>query len=152
LTGALAACEGIGGMVGSLCVGILARERTLLAFYFFGPFLYLAVILSLSFHVSIAAMIVALLLASLGAACFSATQYALVYLHAPPSQRGRATGLLALGIGFGTIGLYSAGEFFTHMPPDTALMIMAVGGLVPLTLLGMVVAMEPTAAQRPRSR
>ncbi len=149
LTGALAACEGIGGIIGSLCVGILARERTLLAFYFFGPLLYLAVILGLSFHVSIAALIVALLLTSIGAACFSATQYALVYLHAPPQQRGRATGLLSLGIGFGTIGLYCAGEFFTHMQADIALTIMAVGGLVPLTLLGIAVALAPTAARRP---
>lgn len=150
LTGALAACEGIGGIVGSLCVGLLARERTLLGFYFFGPFLYLSVILALSFHVTVAGTIAALLLISFGAACFSATQYALVYLHASPHLRGRATGLLAICIGSGTIGLYFAGQLFSRVSSDKALMIMAVGGLVPLTLLGMLAAMAPLATHRPK--
>ena len=150
LTGLLAASEGLGGVIGSICVGLFARERTLLGFYFFGPFLYLWIILGFAFHISIGGTVAALMLASFGGACFSATQYALVYLHASPQLRGRATGLLAMCIGCGTIGLYCIGELFSRVSTDMALTIMAVGGLAPLTLLGISAAVLPTTAYRSR--
>ena len=36
LVGALSACDGLGGTIGALAVGLLATTRTLFRFYFFG--------------------------------------------------------------------------------------------------------------------
>ena len=135
--GTIASMEGVGGVVGSILVGLFIRPRALLAVYFTGPLIYLVSILTLSFMLTPEFTVAGLIIASFGGACFSATQYALVYTTAPAELRGRAFGLLALGIGCATIGLWNAGNLFKAYPSDVALRIMAFEGLVPLVLLGL---------------
>ena len=74
---------------------------------------------------------------SFGGACFSATQYTLLYTTAPPELRGRAFGFLSLAIGCGTLGLWNAGYLFDTFSSATAMMIMALEGLVPMALLAL---------------
>jgi MFS family permease len=134
--GSIAAMEGLGGVIGSILIGLFIRPRALLAIYFTGPFIYLVSVLVLSFFLRPEFTVAGLILASFGGACFSATQYALVYTTAPEELRGRAFGLLALAIGCATIGLWNAGNLFAAYPSDVALRTMALEGLVPLMVLG----------------
>ena len=135
--GSIAAMEGVGGVVGSILIGIFIRPRGLLAIYFAGPFIYLGSVLALSFVLRPEFTVAGLILASFGGAWFSATQYALVYTTAPEELRGRAFGLLALAIGCATIGLWNAGNLFQAYPSDVALRTMALQGLIPLAVLGV---------------
>ena len=66
----------------------------------------------------------------------------LLYTTAPPELRGRAFGFLSIAIGCGTLGLWNAGYLFNTFPSATAMMIMALEGLVPMTLLVLFAAMR----------
>jgi MFS family permease len=134
--GTLASFEGLGGVVGSMLIGIYIREKQLFAVYFFGPAFYLTVLATLSYVFEPGATFAALILASFGGGCFSGTQYALVYTTAPPELRGRAFGFLALGIGSATLGLWNAGYLFGHYESAYALRIMAMEGLMLMAILG----------------
>jgi MFS family permease len=136
--GTLASFEGLGGVIGSMLIGIYIREKQLFAVYFFGPAFYLTVLATLSYLLEPSATFAALILASFGGGCFSGTQYALVYTTAPPELRGRAFGFLALGIGSATLGLWNAGYLFGHYESAIALRIMAIQGLIPLAILGLL--------------
>ncbi len=138
LIGSIAAFEGLGGVLGSLVITIFMRPPGLFAVYITGPILYTIAIFCLSLAMSPTMTVAALIGASIGGACFSATQYALIYTTAPPELRGRAFGLLSLGIGCGTLGLWNAGYLFKHYDSATAMMIMALEGFVPLVVLGLL--------------
>src|SRR5262249_34883709 len=115
LVGALSACDGLGGTVGALAVGLLAIPRTLFRFYFFGTLACLLLILGLALHLTVGAAITILLMSGIAAAAFSSTQYALVYNIAPPEMRGRATGVLSIFIGSSMLGHWHAGLLFERL-------------------------------------
>lgn len=136
--GTLASFEGLGGVVGSVLIGVYIRQHHLFAVYMFGPAFYLTVLLTLSYFLEPSATFVALVFASFGGGCFSGTQYALVYVTAPPELRGRAVGFLALCIGSATLGLWNAGYLFDNYESSIALRIMALEGLIPLSILALL--------------
>ena len=138
MVGALSSCDGIGGTFGALAIGVLGSRRALFRIYFIGVASFLALMLGLSYMLSVGTTLGALLLMGVGAAGFSSTQYALVYSLAPPDMRGRATGLLSIFIGTSTIGLYHTGVLFDRFPSATAMWIMAVEGLGLVILLGLI--------------
>ncbi|MGI9425698.1 MAG: MFS transporter [Hyphomicrobiaceae bacterium] len=138
--GTLASFEGVGGIIGSIAVGLLIRPRGFFAVYFLGPVIYMTAILALSFHFTPQFTIFALIALSFGGACFSANQYTLIYTTAAPELRGRAFGFLSMGIGCGTLGLWNAGYLFNNFASADALRIMALEGLVPMLLLGLYAA------------
>lgn len=145
--GTLASFEGLGGVVGSVLIGIYIRQQQLFAVYFFGPIFYLVVLIALSYFLEPSATFVALVFASFGGGCFSGTQYALVYTTAPPELRGRAFGFLALCIGSAALGLWNAGYLFNHYESSIALRIMALEGLIPLSILALLsLFTKPTPA------
>jgi predicted MFS family arabinose efflux permease len=94
--GALSACDGIGGTIGAVVLGYLAAQRFLFRFYYFGTLVFLLVMLALPFHLTVSATVIGLLAIGVAAACFSATQYALIYTIATPQTHGRATGFLSI--------------------------------------------------------
>jgi MFS family permease len=136
--GTLASFEGLGGVIGSFLIGVYIRPQALFAVYFFGPAFYLTTLFALSYVLQPGATFAALILASFGGGCFSGTQYALVYTTAPEELRGRAFGFLALGIGCATLGLWNAGYLFDNYASPYALRIMALEGLIPLSILGLI--------------
>lgn len=136
--GMLSACDGIGGTIGALIVGLFASERTLFRFYFFGVGAILTLILLLSLHLTVEATVAMLLLSGVAAAGFSATQYALVHVISPPEVRGRATGVLSLFIGSSMLGHWVAGQLFGHLPSAEAMRCMALFGLAAMSLLAVV--------------
>lgn len=138
LVGALAACDGIGGVVGALVVGAMMTERTMFRYHYFGTFAYLLLMAAISVDLVPVTTAVLLVLLGVAAACFSATQYALVYLISPPDMRGRATGVLSLFIGTSLIGHYHAGWLFERLGSVDAMRLMAAEGVVAVLALGWV--------------
>jgi MFS family permease len=138
LVGAMSACEGLGGTLGAIAVGMLATERTLFRFYYFGTFALLFLMFGLALHLTAPAAIGVLLVMGLAAACFSATQYGLIYVMSPPEMRGRATGVLSLFIGSSMIGHYHAGLLFERLGSASAMQIMALEGAAVMLILGIL--------------
>ena len=138
LVGALAACDGIGGTLGALAVGILGSERTLFRTYFFGTLVLLLLMLGLSYRLDVATAVPVLLLAGVAAACFSATQYALVHVISPPEVRGRATGVLSIFIGTSMVGHYIAGQLFGSFSSAEATRFLAIAGIAAMSVLGVI--------------
>jgi MFS family permease len=136
--GALSACDGIGGTLGAIAIGMIAGQRSLFRVYYLGVLGFLAMLLALSAWLTLGMAVVSLLLIGVASAAFSATQYALVYTMAPPKMRGRATGFLSIFIGMSTVGFYNTGYLFAAFDPPTALRVMALEGLVPLLVLGLM--------------
>lgn len=138
LVGALSACDGIGGTVGALAVGLLATARTLLRFYFFGTLVLLLLMVAMAAHLTVAASVGILLLVGVCAAAFSSTQYALVYNMAPPEMRGRAAGVLSIFIGSSMIGHWHAGVLFERLGSVAAMQVMAIEGLLAMLVLAVL--------------
>ncbi len=136
--GALSACDGIGGTIGALLVGAFATERTLFRIYFFGVMGILLLMFGLSLHLTVETAIGVLLLMGLGAAGFSATQYALVHVISPPEVRGRATGVLSLFIGSSILGHWVAGQLFGGLSSAEAMRLIATAGVAAMTTLGLL--------------
>ncbi len=135
LVGALSACDGLGGTLGALAVGVLATPRTLFRFYFLGTLGCLLLMLGLALHLTVGAAVAILLLSGVAAAAFSSTQYALVYSMAPPEMRGRATGMLSIFIGSSMLGHWHAGLLFEKLGTIAATELMACEGLAAMLLL-----------------
>ena len=135
LVGALSACDGLGGTVGALTVGLLATPRTLFRFYFCGTLACLVFILALALHLTFGVAVAVLLMSGIAAAAFSSTQYALVYNIAPPGMRGRATGVLSIFIGSSMLGHWHAGLLFERLGSIAAMEVMAYEGLAGMLIL-----------------
>lgn len=138
LVGAMSSLEGVGGTVGAILVGVIGTERTLFRFYYMGTVVLLATVALLSLHLTVSAAIPALLLMGACAAAFSATQYALVHISAPPEHRGRATGVLSIFIGSSMLGHYISGQLFGALPSAVAMRFIAGGGLLTMAVLGLL--------------
>ncbi len=144
--GALAACDGIGGTMGALLVGTLASQSQLFRIYFYGTAGFLVLLLVMSTHLTVGSAVAGFLLIGVCAACFSATQYGLVYALAKPETRGRATGVLSLFISLSTIGHFHTGLMFDWLPSTHALAVIAIEGLVAMLVLWWAWRRVPAAA------
>ena len=136
--GAMSACDGLGGMLGALIVASLAVERTLFRYYYLGTLWFLLLVLGLSLHLTVGTAVAALLLLGLASASFSATQYALIYVIAPPDMRGRATGVLSFFIGSSMFGHFHTGLLFERLGSVTAMRLMAIEGMTVMLVLGIL--------------
>jgi predicted MFS family arabinose efflux permease len=146
--GALSACDGIGGMVGALVVGAVMTERTMFRYHYFGTLAYVLLIGVISMNLVVGPTAVLLVLLGVTAACFSATQYALVYLISPPEMRGRATGVLSLFIGTSLVGHFHTGFLFERLGSVDAMRLMAIEGVIALLILGTLWWRTPSASSR----
>ncbi|MEM7751395.1 MAG: MFS transporter, partial [Pseudomonadota bacterium] len=136
--GVLTATEGLGGAIAAMIIGLMATNRSLFPLYFWGPFFYLILVAALALQLTVSTATLAFIVAGAAAACFSAAQFVLVYLIAPPEMRGRATGILSIFIGTSALGMYNAGYLFEQFSSQQALWIMAGQGLTVMTFLGIV--------------
>jgi len=135
LVGALSACDGFGGTIGGMTVGLLATRRTLFRFYYLGTLACLVLMIGLALHLTIASAVAILLVVGVATAAFSSTQYALVYNLAPPEMRGRAAGVLSVFIGSSMIGHWHAGLLFERLGSITAMKVMGCEGLAAMIVL-----------------
>jgi predicted MFS family arabinose efflux permease len=138
LVGALSACDGLGGTLGALAVGLLATQRTLFRFYYLGTLSFLLLMLALSLHLTVGTAVAILLLLGVAAAAFSSTQYALVYTIARPEMRGRATGVLSIFIGSSMLGHWHTGLLFERLGSVPAMRIMVAEGVAAMLVLAIL--------------
>ena len=150
LVGALSACDGVGGTLGALAVGLFGSERSLFRTYYCGCLALLLLMFGLSFHLEVTTAVMVLFMVGAAAACFSATQYAIVHVNTPAEVRGRATGVLSLFIGSSMFGHYLAGQLFGAYASPIAIRIMAMAGIVMMAAFGLLwlTARDP----QPRTR
>jgi predicted MFS family arabinose efflux permease len=135
LVGALSACDGFGGTIGAMTVGLLATRRTLFRFYYLGTLACLVLMIGLALHLTITSAVAILLVIGVATAAFSSTQYALVYNLAPAEMRGRAAGVLSVFIGSSMIGHWHAGLLFERLGSIAAMKVMGCEGLVAMIVL-----------------
>ena len=138
LVGVLSACDGFGGTIGAMAVGLLATPRTLFRFYFLGTLTCLVLMLALAWNLSLGPAVIILLMNGVAAAAFSSTQYALVYNMAPSHMRGRATGVLSIFIGTSMFGHWHAGLLFERLGSVAAMQVMACEGLAVMLALAIL--------------
>ena len=138
LVGALSACDGLGGTLGALAVGLVATQRTLFRFYYLGTLSFLLLMLALSLNLTVGTAVGILLLLGVAAAAFSSTQYALVYTIARPEMRGRAAGVLSIFIGSSMFGHWHTGLLFERLGSAAAMRIMVTEGVAAMLALGLL--------------
>lgn len=136
--GLLSAFEGLGATAGAIAFGLFAGNRGLFACYFGGTLGFVVLLFLLSLSLTLEAAFPLLFLIGVGGAFFQSTQYALVYVVAPPELRGRATGLMTLCIGSVVLGFYNAGWLFEHLAAATAMKIMALEGALLLAAIAVL--------------
>jgi predicted MFS family arabinose efflux permease len=138
LVGALSACDGLGGTIGAMAVGMLATQRTLFRFYYLGALSFSLLVLALSLHLTVSTAIGVLVLLGMAAASYSSTQYALVYTMAAPEMRGRATGLLSIFIVSSMLGHYHTGLLFERLGSARAMQVMTAESVAAMAVLAIV--------------
>ncbi len=143
LVGLLSSLEGLGAFAGALVVAIFARPQAFARIFIWGCAGYLITILYLSilayvaggpYHSFVTASM-ALTVAGLFAAGFATMQSTMTYTNAPLEYRSRVFGVLALCIGTGPIGFLNVGWMAESFSLPTALLVMALEGLLVLVVL-----------------
>ena len=133
LTGTLQSTDALGALLGALVLTMLARPR------WFG-WIFLASTLLLEVAVILFALsevyvlsLACLFLGGIGMAGFAAMQSTIAFATAPPEMRSRAMSLVAICIGMAPLGILHLGLMAEWLGTPTALIVMAVEGLVALT-------------------
>lgn len=141
--GLLSSLEGFGAFAGALVVALVARPHVFARIFIWGCAGYLATVLYLSilayvsggpYHSFITASMT-LTVAGLFGAGFATMQSTLTYTHAPLEFRSRVFGVLALCIGTGPIGFLNVGWMAETFGLPTALLVMALEGLLVMVIL-----------------
>ena len=132
--GLLAACDGIGGLLGALFIAGLARPAWYGRIYTGAVGLYLAMVVCFASAPVIALAGVALFLGGMCGASFAVMQATLVYRAAPVAMRARLLGVISVCIGTGPIGFLYLGFLAEAFSPRIATMALAAQGILVLLL------------------
>ena len=136
--GVLQAGEGLGALLGAIGIAWFGRAVWFRRLYVVGVATYLvtAIVFAVSPWFLLSGTI--LVAAGIGGACFSTMQSTLTFLGASPEMRNRAMGVLTICIGTGPIGFLHMGLLADWLGAQTAMMVVAVEGLVMLALALLV--------------
>lgn len=131
-TGTLQSTDAIGALLGALALSVLARPRWYGWIFLLSTLaLMLAVILFALSKVYVLSL-ACLFLGGIGMAGFAAMQSTIAFATAPPELRSRAMSLVAICIGMAPIGIIHLGLMAQWLGAPTALIIMALEGMVAL--------------------
>ncbi|HEX2825039.1 MAG TPA: MFS transporter [Burkholderiales bacterium] len=128
--GLLAACDGVGGLVGALLVAGRARPAYYGRLYVGAVAMYLVMVVLFAASPVAPAAGLALLLGGTSGAAFAVMQATLVYRSAPVHMRARLLGVISVCIGTGPIGFLYLGWLAEILTPAIATMALAAQGLV----------------------
>lgn len=135
--GIIGSMTGFGMITGSLVTARWGRGRWGIA-YVVGVFAAMAMLIVWALSPNVLIASITLYFASCGSGLFAATQSTLVLTTVSEEMRGRAMGLLSMAIGALPVGTYVLGEVAQQVGARTAVIAMAVLGLVGMTLWLMV--------------
>ncbi len=145
--GLIAAMTGFGMMAGSFIIGLWEPERRGLV-YICGVAFGMVMLVPFATSGSVFMASSALFVAAIGSGFFGATQSTLVLTIVDADMRGRAMGLLSMAIGALPIGTFLLGEIAEQIGASSAVVTMAVSGLL---LLAAWVAIHPEVLGMRRS-
>ena len=132
--GILMSAEGTGAFIGALLIANFARPAWFRRIYLFGSFLVAALVVVFALSPWYGLSLALLFIAGFGAAGFSAMQTTMMFLQAPVEMRGRVMGVVSVCIGAGPLGVLHIGLLATWFDASTAVLIIAIEGLVALAL------------------
>jgi MFS family permease len=132
--GLLASCDGIGGLLGALLIGAIARTAWYGRIYASGITFYLLAMVLFATAPGVPVAAVALFLSGLFGAGFAVMQATLVYQGAPVEMRARLLGVLSVCIGTAPIGLLYLGLLAEVFTPRAATVALAVQGMLAMLL------------------
>ena len=133
--GILASVDGLGAILASILIAILARPNHYAALYLGGTFVCHLLLIAFALAPSPMPAAAALAVFGLGGAAFTVMQATLVYQLARPAMRGRILGLLAVCIGVAPIGFLQLGILAEAIGAQRAVVATATAGLVVLILV-----------------
>ena len=152
--GMLTSAEGLGALIGALCVAVWARVRHFTAIYLFGSVFFLCMILGFSLSSYFAVAFLILFSAGLGIACFGAMQSTIVFSATTARMRTRVMGVLVVCIGAGPIGVLHLGLMAEWLGAPVALSVMAIEGLFAIAISALLwpeLRREPELSDEMRS-
>lgn len=132
--GLLAACDGVGGLLGALLIAAFARAAWYGRLYVGGVGLYFVAMLLFATAPGISVAATALALTGAFGAAFAAMQATLVYRAAPVEMRARLLGVVSVCIGTAPIGSLYLGFLAEMFSPRTAIVALAAQGLLAMLL------------------
>lgn len=132
--GILSSMDGVGAMVGAAWVILLARPRHYHALYVGAVAVFHLQMLGFALMSQPVFAGAFLTMTGMSGACFAVMQTTLIYRAVTPEMRSRMLGLLSVSIGVGPIGFLQVGLLAEALGARTAIMIIAVEGLVALLL------------------
>ena len=138
LMGLLLAAEGLGAMVGAI---FIASRRTISyhgRIYLYGSLLALVMLSILSISDVYKASLFILFILGLGAACFGTMQGTIAMLVSREDMRGRALGIVTLGIGASPLGSLVIGAMADITSAPTAIGVNSIIGLATVGLVGLI--------------
>ena len=139
LYGVLFGALGLGAIMGSLAIATVGIRRTGTAFVL-GTAIFSAGLLLFATSTFYPLSFVFLLVAGVGMSAFNVMQTSIVLQATPPEVRGRAMGVVSLGIGISPLGILLVGQLTEMFGPQVAIGLMAGSCLVLVNLLRLVFA------------
>ncbi len=136
--GLLMSAEGIGGLIATLTIACVARSWMHRRIYVYGLLLCLTTMIVFAAMADPAWAGLAVLVAGIGAGCFSTMQSTIILLSAPPAQRGQIMGLLVVCIGSAPLGFLHLGLLADWLGAAVAITVIAVEGIVALAIARLI--------------
>jgi MFS family permease len=137
MIGLFASTEGLGALIGSLLVGLYARPCYYTRLYLFASSLFLLTVLGIGVSSLPLVSFMLMLIAGLFIAGFAVMQSTVTFLASPPESRARVMGILTVSIGTCPIGMLHVGVLADMFGAGTAIMIMAVEGLIAMAFVAL---------------
>jgi predicted MFS family arabinose efflux permease len=132
--GVLSSMEGVGAIIGAAWVIVLANPRHYHTLYVGSVVVVLGMMMSFALMSEPFFAGVFLVATGISGACFAVMQTTLLYRAVAPEMRSRMLGLLSVSIGVGPIGFLQVGLLAEAFGARTAIVIIALEGLVALAL------------------
>ncbi len=134
LIGVLMSTEGLGAVIGALLVARYDRPRQYTRIYTGSSAAFLLGVLAFALSTFFPLSLALILICGVGIAGFAVMQSTIAFLAAPAAVRSRVMGLLTVAIGAGPIGMLYVGVPANWLGAATAVVALAVQGLIALAL------------------
>ncbi len=138
LVGLLLSAEGLGATLGALTIAAVAQPRHFTRVYTYASLSFLAIIGAFALTPYYWLALPLLFIGGFGMSGFGAMQSIIVVSSTRPEMRGRVLGVLAVAIGSGPIGALHVGWLATQIGTDTAVLAIAITGMI-LTALPLLI-------------
>ena len=137
MTGFLASTEGLGALIGSLAVGLCAKPAHYTRLYLYASAVFLVTLIGIGLSASQPLSFLLMLFAGVSISGFAVMQSTVTFLASPPETRARVMGILTVSIGTCPIGMLHVGLLADYFGAGTAVVIMAIEGLIALSLVAL---------------